>query len=185
MVNGSETSGRLRCFFALYRIRTRVASSLVLLLGAGTLWMVAVLHFGADEAAETTVSLLPMYLLVHYMVWRFRLSPGVGAGPDGLVVRNEYLEHRIPWSEVSHVAWGRGIEGRILRVRANGVTVGSAAFRGVVVPEAERRRILAFIEEARRSPSAGNGTYRVRTVFGPAEVVCLVGFVSALIVATN
>ncbi len=67
-MHGSEEAGRLRSLFALHRIRTRVASSLVLLLGAGTLAVVAMVHFGADKAADTAVVLLPMYLVVHYVV---------------------------------------------------------------------------------------------------------------------
>ncbi|MEV0633679.1 hypothetical protein AB0I77_01600 [Streptomyces sp. NPDC050619] len=60
---------------------------------------------------------------------------------------------------VSDVAWGQGIEGRILRVcSGDGRTVGSAAFKGIVVPEAERRRILAFIGDARRGPGTPAGT---------------------------
>ncbi|MFF4846208.1 hypothetical protein [Streptomyces collinus] len=101
------------------------------------------------------------------------------------MVRNEFIEHRIPWSEVSDIAWGRDTGGQVLRVRAKGTTVRSEAYRGLVVPGTERRRILAFLAEARKKPATVQGTHRKRTVFVPAEVLCVGGFLSCLIAAVN
>jgi hypothetical protein len=180
------TSRRGRSFLSLRRIRTRVASSLVILAAVGALSGYAMVRFDALESARAAAAILAEYLFVHYIMWRFRLSPGVGAEREGLVLRNEYREHRIPWPEVADVGWGRGFEGRILRVRTrDGGTVESDAFKGVVVLEAERRRILAFIEDARQESTALAGTRRTRRIFGPAEVLCLGGFLGCLITAVT
>ncbi|WP_435279651.1 hypothetical protein [Streptomyces sp. 1222.5] len=177
--------GRVGTFLALHRSRTRVASSALLLLGAGAVLIYALLRFDALTSVDSTAALLAPYLFLYYIVWRFRLSPGLGTGSDALVVRNEFIEHRIPWSEVSDIAWGRDVAGQVLRVRANGTTVRSDAYKGLVVPGTERRRILAFLAEPRRKPATVQGTHRTRTVFGPAEVLCLGGFLSCLIAAVN
>ena len=186
MVNEAGAPMRRRDLFALRRIRTRVASSVVILVVSGALTGYGLVRFDALESAGATAAVLAPYLFLHYILWRFRLSPGVGAGPQGLVLRNEYLEHRIAWAEVTEVAWGQGIEGRILRVRCrDGRTVGSAAFKGIFVPQAERDRILGYIEDARAGSKAPAGTCRTRRVFGPAEVLCLGGFAGCLITAVT
>lgn len=88
---------------------------------------------------------------------------------------------------MAEIAWGRGIEGWILRVRcADGRTIGSAAFKGIVVPEAERRRIARFLAAHRSgTPTTRHAAQSARPVFGPAEVLCLGGFLTCLIVAVT